>query len=147
MRPARPLRRSPSALPLLLAAALCGCGNVGDVESLVAGNAIPRRWGAEGFTDASALFKACQAGDARALEKLDDMCHIMGRLLFNLIALGDLSRISLGGSVFWHHRVLLLPLLQAQVDGRLAALTAGALLVPAGLGEQVGDYAALALTV
>ncbi|GAC1544714.1 MAG: hypothetical protein NVS2B4_22630 [Ramlibacter sp.] len=70
---------------------------------------------------------------------------MLGRLLYNLIATLDLQRISLGGSVFWHHRALLLPRLAAQVEGRLAPLTEGVALVEAGLGEQVGDHAALAL--
>ena len=39
----------------------------------------------------------------------------------------------------------LLPRLQAQVQGKLPALTGGFELVPAGLAERVGDYAALAL--
>ena len=69
----------------------------------------------------------------------------MGRALYNLIALLDLQRISLGGSVFWHHRDYLLPRLQAQIQGKLPALTDGCTLVPAGLGDKVGDYAALAL--
>ena len=38
-----------------------------------------------------------------------------------------------------------LPRLQAQVDGHLPPLTRGVLLVAAGLGDRVGDYAALAL--
>lgn len=127
--------------------ALCGCGNKGDVEALVAGNAIPRRWGDEGYGDASALFKALKAGDPLAEQHVDEMCHIMGRLLFNLIALGDLSRISLGGSVFWHNRDVLLPRLKRHALGQLPALTQGVALVPAGLGEQVGDFAALALVI
>jgi glucokinase len=57
----------------------------------------------------------------------------------------DLQRVSLGGSVFWHHRDYLLPRLQRELDGRLPALTAGCELVPAGLGLDLGDYAALAL--
>ena len=40
--------------------ALCGCGNVGDVEALVAGNAVARRFGA----DAATLLQRAQAGDA-----------------------------------------------------------------------------------
>jgi glucokinase len=43
------------------AEALCGCGNVGDVEGLVAGNAITRRFGSQGYADASALMGAAQA--------------------------------------------------------------------------------------
>ena len=69
----------------------------------------------------------------------------MGRALYNLIVTLDLQRISLGGSVFWHHRDFLLPKLRAQVGGKLPALTQGCDLVAAGLGDQVGDYAALAL--
>lgn len=125
--------------------ALCGCGNVGDVEGLAAGNAIARRFGPLGYTDAATLFAAAYAADATALAIVDELCRVMGRTLYNLIVTLDLQRISLGGSVFWHHRALLLPRLQAQVEGKLAALTDGCELVAAGLGEQVGDLAALAL--
>ncbi|MBC7444639.1 MAG: ROK family protein [Polaromonas sp.] len=123
--------------------ALCGCGNIGDVEALVAGNALPRRFPA--FPDAASIFIAANAGDASAQAVIDDLCRVLGRMLYNLVVTLDLQRVSLGGSVFWHHRDLLLPRLQSQVRGRLPALTDGCSLVPAGLGEQVGDYAALAL--
>ena len=76
---------------------------------------------------------------------IDELCRIMGRTLYNLIVTLDLARISLGGSVYWHHRALLLPKLQAQVRGKLPALTEGCELVSAGLGERVGDFGALAL--
>ncbi|MDO9198905.1 ROK family protein [Rhodoferax sp.] len=125
--------------------ALCGCGNVGDVEGLAAGNAIPRRFGHLGYTDAAALFIAASSGDARAAAIIDDLCRVIGRTLYNLIVTLDLQRISIGGSVFWHHRAMLLPKLQTHISGRLAALTDGCELVPAGLGERVGDFGALAL--
>lgn len=125
--------------------ALCGCGNVGDVEALVAGNAIPRRFGALGYTDAATLFVAAHAGDPRAAVIIDDLCRVMGRTLYNMIVTLDLQRISMGGSVFWHHRALLLPKLISHVRGKLGSLTDGVEIVPAGLGERVGDYAALAL--
>jgi glucokinase len=127
--------------------ALCGCGSIGDVEALIAGNAIPRRFGAEGYTDAAMLFAAAHAGDTRANAIIDDLCRVMGRALFNLVATLDLQRISLGGSVFWHHRDFLLPKVRSHISGKLAALTNGVELVPAGLGERVGDYAALALVM
>ncbi|MES2184536.1 MAG: ROK family protein [Pseudomonadota bacterium] len=125
--------------------ALCGCGNHGDVEALVAGIAIGRRFGARGWNDAPALLEAAQAGDADALAIVDGLCRVMGRALYNLVALLDMQRISLGGSVFWHHRGFLLPKLQAHVSGHFPALTRGAELVAAGLQDKVGDYAALAL--
>lgn len=121
--------------------ALCGCGNVGDVEGLIAGNSIARRFG----QPPAELFTAAAAGEPKALETVDALCRVMGRMLYNLVATLDLERISLGGSVFWHHRDFVLPRLQAHIDGKLLPLTRGVRLVPAGLGDKVGDYAALAL--
>ena len=123
--------------------ALCGCGNVGDVEALVAGNALPRRFPA--YADAASILIAAKAGDTWAIAIVDEICRVLGRALYNLIVTLDLQRISLGGSVFWHHRDFLLPRLQSHAQGKLPALTDGCTLVPAGLGEQVGDFAALAL--
>ena len=121
--------------------ALCGCGNLGDVEALVAGNAIARRFG----LDATALMLQAKAGEARSLALVDSLCRVLGRALYNLVVTLDLQRISLGGSVFWHHRDFLLPRLQAEVRGKFGALTDGCDLAPAGLGDRVGDYAALSL--
>jgi glucokinase len=123
--------------------ALCGCGNIGDVEALVAGNALPRRFSA--YPDAASIFIAASAGDTCATAIIDELCRVMGRALYNLVVTLDLQRISLGGSVFWHHRDYLLPRLLAQISGKLPALTDACTLVPAGLGDRVGDYAALAL--
>jgi glucokinase len=127
--------------------ALCGCGNIGDVEALVAGNAMPRRFGALGYADAASILIAARAGETGAVAIVDDICRVMGRALYNLVVTLDLQRISIGGSVFWHHRDYLLPRLQAHISGRLPALTDGFVLVPAGLQDRVGDYAALALVV
>jgi glucokinase len=122
--------------------ALCGCGNVGDLEGLVAGNAIARRFG----QDAAMLFVAYRAGNAPAIAQIDALCRDMGRALYNLIVTLDLQRISLGGSVFWHNQDIILPLLKREISGKLPSLTNGCELVPAGLGLQVGDFGALALT-
>ena len=86
-------------------AALCGCGNVGDVEALVAGNALARRFGADAVT----LLTRAKAGDAGAQATVDELCRVLGRALYNLIATLDLQRISLGGGVFWNNRDYLLP--------------------------------------
>ena len=112
--------------------ALCGCGNVGDVEGLAAGNAIARRFG----QPAAELFAAAARGEPEALATTDALCRVMGRMLYNLIATLDLQRISLGGSVFWNNRDFLLPRLQAQIDGKLVALTRGAVLVPPAWGTR-----------
>ena len=125
--------------------ALCGCGNVGDLEALVAGNAIPRRFAGQGFSDSAILLIAAKEHNTLASVIIDALCEDMGRALYNLIVTLDLERISIGGSVFWHHREYLLPKLQAVIQGKMPALTAGCELVPAGLGDQVGDWGALAL--
>ena len=127
--------------------ALCGCGMVGDVEALVSGNAIPRRFGTQGFSDAASLFAAARAGDARAVAIVDALCHIMGRALFNLTVTLDLQRIALGGSVFWNNRDYLLPRMRAVVSDKFLPLTRGMDIVAAGLGARVGDFAALALVM
>ncbi len=121
--------------------AACGCGNYGDLEAIVAGNAIPRRLG----RNAATLLEAARVGEALAIAQVDELCTVMGRALYNLTVTLDLERISLGGSVFWHHQDLLLPKLRAEVASKFPALTLGCELVPAGLGLQVGDLAALAL--
>lgn len=127
--------------------ALCGCGNVGDVEGLIAGNAIARRFGAQGYADAAALLAAARAGQVDALALVDELCRVMGRAIYNMVVTLDLQRVSMGGSVFWHHRDFLLPKVAAHVQGKLTALTDGVEIVPAGLGNAVGDYAALALVM
>jgi glucokinase len=121
--------------------ALCGCGNMGDVEALVAGNAIARRFG----SDAATVLRRARDGDAASQTLVAELCRVMGRALYNITTTLDLQRISLGGGVFWHNRDYLLPRLQAEVSGHFPALTAGCDLVAAGLGERLGDYAALAL--
>ena len=127
--------------------ALCGCGNVGDVEGLIAGNAIARRFGPQGFGDAAALLDAARGGHTEALTLVEELCRVMGRAIYNMVVTLDLQRVSMGGSVFWHHRDFLLPKVAAHVHGKLAALTDGVDIVPAGLGNAVGDYAALALVM
>ena len=123
--------------------ALCGCGNIGDLESLVAGNALVRRFG----SDAASWLQRARSGDAAAAKIVDELCRTMGRALYNITAILDLQRISLGGSVFTNNVDYLLPRLAAELKVHLPALTAGCELVPAGLGDKVGDYAALALLV
>ncbi len=127
--------------------ALCGCGNVGDVEGLIAGNAMARRFASQGYADAAALLAAARAGQVEALALVDELCRVMGRAIYNMVVTLDLQRVSMGGSVFWHHRDFLLPKVAAHVHGKLAALTDGVDIVPAGLGNAVGDYAALALVM
>ncbi|NJS36422.1 MAG: ROK family protein [Brachymonas sp.] len=126
--------------------ALCGCGNIGDLEGLVAGNAIERRFGQSAATIFGALRADSMPAKAQNHSKIEALCRDMGRALYNLIITLDLERISLGGSVFWHNQDIILPLLEREIKGKLPSLTDGCTLVPAGLGLQVGDFGAFALT-
>ncbi len=121
--------------------AVCGCGNVGDVESLIGGASIEELYGVESKT----LFERAMSGDAKSMAYADASVRVMARLLYNLIATMDLQKISIGGSLFFHQKEWLLPRLNEQVYAFFPALTKGVELVPAGLGNKVGDYAALAL--
>jgi glucokinase len=121
--------------------ALCGCGNHGDVEALVAGNAMARRFG----TDAASLMAAARTGRPDAVRTVDELCRIMGRMLYNLVVTLDLQRISIGGGVFCNNHDFLQPRLMTHIRGRLPALTDGFDVVSAGLGPELGDFAALAL--
>lgn len=121
--------------------ALCGCGNEGDVEAMAGGASIRRRFG----IDPQPLFEAARKGEAGSLRIVDSLCRTVGRALYDLAVLLDLERIALGGGIFWHHRDFLLPRLRNEIAGRFPAVTEGLSLVPAGLGERVGDYGALAL--
>ena len=123
------------------AAAICGCGNHGDVESMIAGGSLARRIG----MDAASVMTAAANGDVSAVRIVQQLCEVMGRLLYNLVATLDLQRISIGGSVFLNHSAMLLPMLEREVLRYFPALTQGVELRVAGLGDKVGDYAALAL--
>lgn len=126
----------------------CGCGNNGDVEGVCGGQALTLRAQQAGYASLAEMFAAAQYGGAATAQRhLDAAVDTMGRALYNLVVLFDLERIVLGGSVFWHNRAYLLPELQSAVHSRLPALTAGVELLPARLGQRVGDFAALAVAL
>jgi glucokinase len=123
----------------------CGCGNVGDLQSQIAGVAIAQRFGMTG----QALMGAAKSQDPttrkHALAHVDELCEGMARALYNLATTLDLERIAIGGSVFWHNQDLLLPRIRSGVMTRFPAMTDGLEIVPAGLGLDVANYGALAV--
>lgn len=130
----------------------CGCGNVGDVEGVCGGLGLTQKAQALGFTDLADMMHHAFAhpqsqSQSQSAQIVDTAVETMGKALYNLTVLFDLERIALGGSVFWHHRQTLLPRLQTHLQSRLPALTDGVELLPAQLGQQVGDYAALAVAL
>ncbi len=88
---------------------------------------------------------AAQAGDPLALEIFQTVAHYLGRGLALLVDILNPERIVIG-SIYGRQRALLeAPMLRVlQVEAHPHALAACAI-VPASLGERVGDYAGLAV--
>jgi glucokinase len=121
--------------------ARCGCGNVGDFEGTCGGLNLSTAAG----MPVAELFALAQAGQPRAVALVDHAIETFAKAMYNLIATLDLQRISIGGSVFMNNAAWLLPRIHAAMPRGLTSLTAGCDIVAAGLGERVGDFAALAL--
>ena len=89
--------------------------------------------------------EAAQAGDALALEILRSTALYLGRGLATLIDILNPERIVLG-SIYVRQRALLQPLMMEELAREALALSQSVCeIVPAGLGEAVGDYASLSV--
>ncbi len=126
-----------------LSDALCGCGNRGDLEGMIAGRNLGNRVG----RPLAEVFTAARNGDHDALDVVHDAARIFGRALYNLTAILDTRMILVGGSVWRQNQDLLQPLVQAQVSSRYPALTQGVMVQGAALDELVTDIGALAMVM
>ncbi len=123
--------------------ALCGCGNLGDVEALISG----RNLGLQEGRSAAALFADARAGVPEARVRVTQAAQWLGKALYNLTATLDTRAFAIGGSVWMHHHDWLAPLVQREIASRLPALTAGVRIGAAALGELVADVGALSLVM
>jgi glucokinase len=123
--------------------ALCGCGNYGDVEALVAGRNLGERL----QVSTADLFGAAKAGDPAARAHALEAAKWFGRALYNVSTTLDMRCFVLGGSVWLHHGDWLAPLVQHEIDSRFPALTSGVRVLTAGLGDLVADLGALCLVL
>lgn len=123
--------------------ALCGCGNLGDVEALVAGRNLGERL----QMSTAELFGAARKGDPDAHAHALEAAKWFGRALYNVTTTLDMRCFVIGGSVWLHHGEWLAPLVQREIDSRFPALTSGVRLMTAGLGELVADLGALCLVL
>jgi glucokinase len=123
--------------------ALCGCGNRGDVESLISGRNIGKHYG----HSASALFAAAREGKAEDRAEAVQAAHWFGRALYNMIAILDTQSFVVGGSVWLHHGEWLLPFVREEIDHRLLTLTKNVSIVTAALGTLVADIGGLCLVM
>jgi glucokinase len=121
--------------------AKCGCGNVGDVEGSSGGYSLSA---ASGLSTEQLIEHASRGVEpARAMWQHAAQCFT--RMLYNLIVTLDLQAIALGGSVFQHNQRLIFAAIEREFPAGLKSLSAQCQIIPAGLGQRVGDYAALAL--
>jgi glucokinase len=120
--------------------ALCGCGNVGDLESLVGGRNLGLRLG----QSLDKIFSSARSGDETALAIVHEAAQWFGRGLYNLIVTLDTQCVLVGGSVWRENEALLSPLVQNEISTRFPALTNGVRIQSALLGELVTDIGALA---
>jgi fructokinase len=79
----------------------CYCGARGCVETLLAGPALARAYGAAGGSpcDAAEVARRAGAGEPRAVAVLADYCDRFGRALANVIDILDPSVVVLGGGL------------------------------------------------
>lgn len=126
-----------------LSDALCGCGNRGDVESLVSGRNLGNRLG----RPAADVFGAARDGEPDAQAIAREAAQWFGRALYNVAATLDTRTFVVGGSVWNHHGDWLLPIVQHEIASRLPVLTEDVAVMPAALGTLVADVGALALVM
>jgi glucokinase len=91
------------------------------------------------------LFDAARSGDPVAREIVSSCARRLGEGLAILVDILNPERIVIGG-IFARAQELLLPAAQAVIDAEALEISRKACsIVPAGLGEQIGDYAALSV--
>ncbi|MES2831748.1 MAG: ROK family protein [Pseudomonadota bacterium] len=121
----------------------CGCGNLGDLESLISGMNISR-----GLPlDTPALFAAAKAGEPAALASVHTAAVWLGRALYDLVVTLDTRVFMIGGSVWQHHGDWLAPIVKKEIDIRFPALTQGVSIIEPALGALVADVGALSLVI
>ncbi|RJG06112.1 ROK family protein [Noviherbaspirillum cavernae] len=124
-------------------AAECGCGNRGDLESLISGRNLSNAHG----IPAPELFQSARDGEPAARAIVVEAARWLGRALYNLTITLDTSVFVVGGSVWLHHGDWLGPIVMQEVESRLQALTKGVSIVPAGLANFVADIGAFSLAM
>jgi glucokinase len=123
--------------------ALCGCGNVGDVEGTISGRNLGIRAG-KGAAD---IFAAARNGDSAHHALVSDAAQWFGRALYNLTVTLDTRLFVIGGSVWNYHGDWMEPIVRQEINSRLPALTEGVTLRRTALGALVADVGALSLVM
>ncbi|MDF1557203.1 MAG: ROK family protein [ANME-2 cluster archaeon] len=123
----------------------CGCGNFGDMESLVSGVAIARDFGS--VRSAEEVFAAYRGGDGKAEEIINRAVINFARGLASINAVLDTSVFLIGGSVFINNIDILLPGIEAEFYRSFPLLSEDVDIRPCALGAFLGDMAAFSLVM
>jgi len=134
-----------------------GYGKIGAFEGFCSGGGLSQmaetvdlsylQWGKptmfRGQYDVRTVAEAARAGDPAAREVFDICADRLGQGLALLIDLLDLDRVVLG-SIYARCEDLLAERMQKTLDREMLSIM-NCRVVPAKLGEQIGDYAALSV--
>ena len=124
-----------------------GYGKSGSFEGFCSGGGILRLAKQRGLParDARQVFEASGAGNADALSVVETSARYLGRGLAMLVDILNPEVIVIG-SIFARQREQLWPLVEKVLQAEaLPGALAACRVVPAILGEQIGDYAALSI--
>ncbi len=138
--------------------AACGCGKRGCLEAYASGTGIARRLAekrnaGEGLggmapgvpRDARELVERARGGDRFSIEFLRETAAYLARGIANLVYILDPERIILGTIAVAAGDLLLAPLREEVARRVWPQLSRGLEILPAGLGEELGDWAAFVM--
>jgi glucokinase len=124
-----------------------GYGKQGSLEGFCSGGGILRLARMSGFegNNAREVFIAAKAGNRVAAKVVWECAQHLGRGLAVVVDILNPERIVIGG-IFARNHEMLWPIAAEELDiEALPASVAACRVVPAQLGEQIGDYAALSV--
>ena len=143
---------------------LCGCGKHGCLEAICSGPAIARRAKeaiqkqsnttilalADGHIEtvkSEHVLGAARQGDALALKLIDETAYYMGWGIANLVNILNPDIVLLGTIAIAAGDLLLQPIRKTVSDFAMARPAEAVKIMPAQLGESLGDLATIALVV
>jgi glucokinase len=127
--------------PVALAGPKCGCGSYGCVESFAGGRNLAQQFGS---AEASDVFRADRAGDARARELVANAEAALEALAIGLVNVLNPARIVVGGGITEHEPDhVLMPMRRGVRDRAFKVASAACEIVASGLGSDVGMIGAV----
>ena len=119
----------------------CGCGNFGDMESLISGASILKVFG----TKPKDLFEKYKKKDKQTTAIIKQIAKTFAKGLYNATVLTDPEIIILGGSVFLNNKEILLPIIKNEFYKYLKPLTKGVKFYSAKLDKDLQFLSGAAL--